>query len=209
MLTSEVASTVAAIVEWAYKLPSYPNPRVSVNGSTRRDFRRLVRGAAPGLAAVLDRHMRGEYLHIKPPAWTPFERGALPELPEEVRNMDGLVGDDEVYLNSRYQVNVRFMGDRNGMGGPVHLSIKKRMKEPHVDWRDMQRIKNELCGPEREAVEVYPAESRLVDTSNQYHLWVMPEGERIPFGFGDRLVMDNDDLDKSSAASGASQREFK
>jgi hypothetical protein len=35
------------------------------------------------------------------------------------------------------------------------------------DWRDLQRIKNQLVGPECEAVELYPAESRKVDTANQ------------------------------------------
>jgi len=29
-----------------------------------------------------------------------------------------------------------------------------------------------IVGEEHEAFEVYPAESRLVDTANQYHLWV-------------------------------------
>jgi hypothetical protein len=55
------------------------------------------------------------------------------------------------------------------------------------DWREFQEIKNDFAGPESEAMEIYPAESELVDTVNVYHLWCMPEGFGIPFGWhGDR-----------------------
>jgi hypothetical protein len=46
----------------------------------------------------------------------------------------------------------------------------------------MQRIKNELAGPERVAVEVYPPVSQLVDHANMYHLWVFEAGFALPFG---------------------------
>lgn len=78
--------------------------------------------------------------------------------------------------------------------GPlVHLSIKRIDQAPVHDWRDLQRIKDELIGPECEAVELYPANSRLlVDTSNQFHLWCSRDASfRFPFGFGDRLVTDD------------------
>lgn len=59
------------------------------------------------------------------------------------------------------------------------------------DWRHFQRIKNEMAGPEREAVEIYPPESQLVDSANEYWLWVLPEGESLNFGFRDgRVVQD-------------------
>jgi hypothetical protein len=48
-------------------------------------------------------------------------------------------------------------------------------------WADMQRIKNELVGPERVAVEVFPPVSELVDQANIAHLWVLPEGFALPF----------------------------
>jgi hypothetical protein len=55
----------------------------------------------------------------------------------------------------------------------------------------MQRIKNELSGTATEAVELYPAESRLADTANQYHLWCVEPGVHFPFGFNDgRLTND-------------------
>lgn len=89
-----------------------------------------------------------------------------------------------VWLNDKYQVSAT---EEDGI---THLSIKRIDREPVHDWRDLQQIKNALCGPEREAVEIYPAESRKVDTANQYHLWVLPVGARVPFGFQTRLVTD-------------------
>jgi hypothetical protein len=41
-----------------------------------------------------------------------------------------------------------------------------------------------------EAVELYPAESRRVDSANQYHVWAFP-GQRLPFGFAERLVAED------------------
>jgi hypothetical protein len=86
--------------------------------------------------------------------------------------------------------------------GRLHLSIRNLRREAVRDWRDLQRIKNEIAGPEREAVEIYPAESRLVDSSNQYHLWVLPEGERVPIGYEERLVASPEE----AAEHGARQR---
>lgn len=75
----------------------------------------------------------------------------------------------------------------------LHLSVKRTDREAFHDWRVMQEIKNALVGPECEAVELYPAQSRLVDTSNQYHLWaISTPGARFPFGFAEGAVMDRD-----------------
>jgi len=83
----------------------------------------------------------------------------------------------EIHRNELYQVRIR----RNSV--MIHLSIKRLDKEPIHDWRDLQRIKNELVGPENEGVELFPAESRLHDTANQYHLWVFLD-PTFRFGFG-------------------------
>jgi hypothetical protein len=91
----------------------------------------------------------------------------------------------ERFINDKYQVTRRPAQD-----GVIWLSIKRSDKEPIHDWRDLQEIKNQLVGTENEAIEIYPAESRCVDTANQYHLWVFADPEyRIPFGFHEgRLV---------------------
>jgi hypothetical protein len=118
-------------------------------------------------------------------SWTAFEEHAIP--PETQA--------EKLFVNSRYHVFLRRIPHPGLEPGEfmVHLSIKRNDREPLHDWRDLQRIKNELCDPECEAVEVYPAESRVVDTSNQYHLWVLPKGKLVPFGFFEgRLVADAD-----------------
>lgn len=107
----------------------------------------------------------------------------------------------ECYINSRYQVNIiRFMIDPP-FGRCFHLSIKTRDKAPFHDWRDFQRIKNELVGPEYEAVERYPDEARLMDTSNQYHLWCFLDF-KFPFGYKVREVCED------TGTTGAVQRPF-
>lgn len=112
--------------------------------------------------------------------WTKFEPGVSTE------DVPAFARSHEIWINSRYQVHVTHLGE--GPFGPgVHLSIKTHDKAARHDWRDLQRIKNELVGPECEAVELYPAESRLVDTSNQWHLYCFPEFV-FPFGYQDRLV---------------------
>jgi hypothetical protein len=93
------------------------------------------------------------------------------------------------YLNSTYQVDMRKIGPIANWPEVTWLSIKRRDRAPvGVErFRDFQEIKNQLIGPEAEAVELYPAESRLVDTCNQYHLWVV-SGVFFPFGFSQREV---------------------
>lgn len=97
--------------------------------------------------------------------------------------------NEEVYLNDTYQVNVRRV--ESPWGDLIWLSIKRRDKLEVRDWREFQEIKNQLVGKEHEGVELYPAESRKVDTSNQYHLFVLADPEkRFPFGFAEREVVD-------------------
>lgn len=94
--------------------------------------------------------------------------------------------NEEIYLSEcgTYQVNL----DRDPVHGfngmtVYHLSIKRVDREPFHDWRILQEIKSGLLGDEVEAIELYPAESRVVDTANQYHLFAFPNGETVPVGF--------------------------
>lgn len=111
--------------------------------------------------------------------------------------------ESEVWLNGIYQVAVRRFHEP-GKAATVWLSIKRKDRGPvGVErFRHFQRIKNELVGPECEAVELYPAESRLVDTANQWHLWVFADPKyRLPFGYTERLV-------RTESSAGAVQRPF-
>lgn len=118
--------------------------------------------------------------------WTPFMQGELPtsNMPIMQRDREDLIG---VAINSRYQVNLYDAGSGQPFGRVIWLSIKTLDKSARHDWRDLQRIKNEVVGEQYDAVEIYPAEEKLVDTSNQYHLWVFLE-YKMPFGFHERAV---------------------
>lgn len=94
-----------------------------------------------------------------------------------------------LYKNDKYQVAVFRDEGPDGDASMIHLSIKRIDRQPVHDWRELQQIKNMLVGPECEGIELYPAESRLVDTANQYHLWVCSDPMfRIPVGFTTRMV---------------------
>ncbi len=65
-------------------------------------------------------------------------------------------------------------------GGPwAQIGVYCPDGEARHDWRDLQCIKNDLVGPEWEGVELFPAESRLMDPSNYYLLYCAP---KIPIG---------------------------
>lgn len=95
----------------------------------------------------------------------------------------------ETWRNDEYVITVRRRDD----GSVSSLSIRRDDRRAARDWRDFQRIKNEIAGPEIEAVELYPAQARLVDSANQYWLWCLPPGVPFPFGFTDRSVKDTPD----------------
>jgi hypothetical protein len=115
-------------------------------------------------------------------AWTKFRRTG-----QVIADPSLALEPGTIWANSRYIVVMRECGESPGTGPLIWLSIKGVANDVSHDWRDFQRIKNELVGPEAEAVELYPAESRLVDNANQFHLWAFPNF-RFPFGFSERLV---------------------
>jgi len=119
-----------------------------------------------------------------------------PLVPASYRKFDNplqamVMADAKVWKNDTYTVQVRSMGSVEPFGEITWLSVKRNDHGTVHDWRDLQEIKNQLAGPEVEGVEIYPAESRLTDTANQYHLWCFPSGYALPFGFNGRLVMDD------------------
>lgn len=116
-----------------------------------------------------------------------------------------------IWKNLDYQVATRTVptemerGDgKPGLINMIHLSIKRVDRRTVRDWRDLQRIKNQLIGENCEAVELFPSEERLVDNANQYHLWGFDDPTfRFPFGFPTRMVSDD-----ASPESGVVQRPF-
>jgi hypothetical protein len=106
------------------------------------------------------------------PNWQPMkfiEMGPDPDFPE---------ADVALFKNNLYIAFVRKMKD-----GIFHISFRNMENSTDISWPHKQQIKNDICGREREAIEIFPAMSRIVDAANQYHLWVYPEGYIIPTGF--------------------------
>jgi hypothetical protein len=121
-------------------------------------------------------------------AFRNFFHGRVPTLSEKLQFIEQAVqrmNVGQVYQNDTYTVEVI-------PGSPfIHLDIRRNDGQPCRSWRELQQIKNELVGPDHEAVELYPAECRLVDTAHQYHLWVVADpGFRFPLGFRERFVLD-------------------
>jgi len=99
--------------------------------------------------------------------------------------------ETQTFRNNLYVVHKRErpLFDKDGIevGTVIQLSIHDHTRSTRRDWRHFQKIKNELLGPEEEAVELYPAESRLVDLSNEYSLWSI-KGWKWPIGYAERWV---------------------
>lgn len=87
------------------------------------------------------------------------------------------------YRDATYHVAL-LKDEEHGFPGAIvwHLSIKRHDRGVIMDWRDLQAIKTTICGAEAEAVQLFPAESRVVDTSNQYHLFAFMKmgGKKLP-----------------------------
>lgn len=89
----------------------------------------------------------------------------------------------EAYANDLYAVLVRPM--ETEWGRVRHLAIRTTSNlEP--PWRDKQRIKDELFGPDFTAVEVMPPAGEVVDQADMYHIWVLPARMTLPFSIFDR-----------------------
>jgi hypothetical protein len=87
----------------------------------------------------------------------------------------------EIYKNDLYEVQVFRQLPF------IHLTISRRDGGRCTDWEHFQQIKNQVVGAEYEAVELFPAQSRMVDAANEYHLWVYAHpGFRFPVNFEQR-----------------------
>lgn len=95
-----------------------------------------------------------------------------------------LLGANNCFSNGIYQVSkrpVKQSGDEpQPYGTFYHLSIKRIDGEVISDREELQGIKDALLGENCDAAELYPKESRVVDSANQYHLFGY-EGESFRY----------------------------
>jgi hypothetical protein len=149
-------------------------------------------------ALALEHHERRQKGRVPPPRWSnaatdrPADWGPWEWRPQVTdpnnrhvragveRGIKMPPGLQRACLNAVY--SVLFYRKESPWGTVDHLMIRRHDEGTSVSWADKQRIKDELIGVDRVAVEVYPARADLVDDANMYHLWVLPEGYELPFG---------------------------
>lgn len=137
--------------------------------------------------------------------FTEYERKELPEGIRSKRDRDSTVPSEWLVKNQTHTVIV--IGDdrcADPLQGWVVLSIRRNDRAAECDWRIFMRIKNDLVGPDREAIQLFPGMRRVVDTANQYFLFVAPAGHIFGLGQFEREVSD----EKWAESIGAKQRPF-
>ncbi len=121
-----------------------------------------------------------------------YFNGRTPSLQEKLAHIEqavSLLTPIKVFQNNIYRVEIVHTPPCTPTF--THLSITRLDGGTCNEWSHLQRIKNEIVGPEHEAIELFPAESRLVNTGNQYHLWVHSDPQhRFDVGWWQRLVFD-------------------
>ena len=152
------------------------------------------------MGASASRRMRRHLgLPLKSP-WQPLRREQRPEsvisaadyaksagcsLQQASENLEN-IAETPYYSNDVYGVGI-FPSKEHGW---VNLQISRHDGHPPYSWEDKQRIKSELIGDENEGIELFPAESRLVNLEQTHHLWVNTDPTfRLDIGFhGPRKV---------------------
>lgn len=101
--------------------------------------------------------------------------------PKQLGRGNGWFGElDRVYRQgNEYVVMVR---DVETEWGAIQHACLRNANNTDIPWSEKQRIKNEIFGQEATAIEVFPKESELVDEANMYHIWVLPDDFKLPFG---------------------------
>ena len=137
-------------------------------------------------------------------AWQPMERHRMNPAYRAAMFPNGEPEGSrfEVWANDLYSVVVE-----HSELGWAYMTIKRLDRHAIRDWRHLQSIKNECVGPEREAFEIFPAESRLMDTANQYHLWVLPEGQSLDVGERGRQLATADEIRALNEETGGAARQ--
>ncbi len=84
-----------------------------------------------------------------------------------------------------YQVCSRLL--RTKQGNVEHATIKRLGTfsadgSADIPWNEKMKIKDELFGENRLAIEIFPKRKNLVDVMDIYHLWVFPKDFDLPFG---------------------------
>jgi len=136
-------------------------------------------------------------------AWTEFSQREIPEDVIKQCTDKKIPVPSAVYANSFFYVVVYILD------GIIQLSIKPFDPSDKPTWKDLQQIKNEIVSRESEAIELFPAESRCVESEGHTYLWVLHDQQQYPIGFGfnleklsSELVQEIPDEDEEDFADG-------
>lgn len=91
---------------------------------------------------------------------------------------DSAFRPDRVFVNNRYIVQV-FTNKLRDFKLYDKILIRRSDSKPIYSWQDLFRIKNEIFGPEVEAIQFFPPVSKLVDEANLYWLWIKVENKEV------------------------------
>lgn len=101
--------------------------------------------------------------------------GKFEEIPfSELLRFDGRMTrmPDRAWKNNHYVVQL-YRCERSILGKLMDkVMIRRNDAEPIQEWHCLQEIKNQICGDETMAVQVFPPKSQLVDVANMYWLFV-------------------------------------
>lgn len=149
---------------------------------------------------------RGSYKKQKPTStslWTDFEMvyPVVDGTPVELEE------GEQYWRNSFYTVMVKHIVPSEGVEGPVRLDIRHNQDKAIREWKHLQRIKNELVGEEREAMEIFPPQSMIANMSNMHNLFVTPVGVSSVYVYDEK--MRNHNVTDPYAAVMSTRREKK
>lgn len=126
----------------------------------RFDFR-------PATAVSLSRQERRERERAFAKALVKENRVPLGEALALVRQAHREIEADLIFKSSFYQVSIR-------TADGLHISIRRLDRAPIFERDDLIEIGCRFVPASAIAVELYTADSRVVDTANQYHLFAVP-----------------------------------
>lgn len=108
--------------------------------------------------------------------WEPMEQREFTDAQVQLASRSGTFVSG--WLNNRYSAQVFHRVTE--WGDVIHLAICRHDGATVQGWDDLQRIKGEVIGADRFAVEVYPSDEDVVAQANMRHLFVLPRGFVLP-----------------------------
>ena len=112
--------------------------------------------------------------------WQWYLKSELPNSAKEFVQDKKLLKDLKSFWVNNY-LSVQVSEFQTDIGYVRRLGIRRNDEGKNITWAEKQRVKNEICGKEAVAIEVFPAKEDLIDQANMCWLWVVPKNFAMPF----------------------------